>query len=68
MQISAKLENLILPEAIGRLFRDFNHFEVWDEENKKLILFVFKGKTPPTSISAKERIFEQTSKTIITTP
>lgn len=67
-QISAKLENVILPEAIGRILRDFNHFEVWDDENKKLILFVFKGKKPPASISGKERIFEQTSKTIITTP
>jgi hypothetical protein len=67
-RISANLENVTLPEAISWLFRNFNHFEVWDEKSKILKVFVFKRNGPPVFLSGKQRIFEPTSKTIITTP
>jgi hypothetical protein len=67
-RISANLENVTLPEAISWLFRKFNHFEVWDEKSKILKVFVFKRNVPPVFLSGKQRIFEPTSKTIITTP
>ena len=62
-KISGKFKNVDLAEAVALIFRDYNHFEVWDEQYKLLTLYVFKGDMPSTIITDKLP-FEQTTKTI----
>ncbi len=61
--ISVKLDNVTLQEAITRVLQPYNHVAVWDEKNKEIGLFIFDNKNPPVSITGVNRIFELATET-----
>ena len=63
--LSIQLSNVTIHEAIKRILAKYNHFSLWDENKKRLDLYVFDSKGPPVSLSGKQIIFEPGSKTTI---
>jgi hypothetical protein len=61
--VSIQLSNVTVDEAIKRILQKYNYLALWDENKKRLELYVFDSKTPPVSMSGKQIIFEPASKT-----
>jgi hypothetical protein len=64
LTVSIQLKNVTLHEAIRRIFKNYNHMEIWDYENKKLELYVWDDKGAPVSVSGKKTEFIPSTKTI----
>ncbi len=64
VNVSVNLKNVTLHEAIRRIFQDYNHVEIWDDEKKKLELYIWDDKGAPVSVSGKKSKFIPSTKTI----
>lgn len=61
--ISIELNMVTIHEAIKRVFRDFDHIDIWDDQNKILTVVVFTTQMPPVSITGSKRSFQPATRT-----
>lgn len=64
LEVNEVLKNVTLQEAINRMLRDYNHFEIWDDSNHKVTLFLFERNAPPVTITGGGFLFDQATRTI----
>jgi len=63
--VSIQLSNVTLKEAIRRILRNYNHYDIWEDTENKLVLYILSDKGPPVSVSGIPRMFEPATKTTI---
>ena len=63
VKLSIRLIDVTLQEAVRRIFQNYNHVEIWNDEKKKLELRIWDAKGAPVSLSGKKRVFSPRTKT-----